>query len=54
MMIEEIQVSVEVPTPLKLRLDIYGKLNKKTQKEIVIEALDRYLPNFSVELKPED
>jgi len=49
--IEEIQVSVELPTKLKLRLDIYGKLEKKTQKEIIIEALEKFLPEYYVQLK---
>ena len=52
-MIEEIQVSVELPTKLKLRLDIYGKLERKTQKETIIAALESYLPEYYVQLKEE-
>jgi len=50
-MIEEIQISVELPTKLKLRLDIYGKLERKTQKEVITEALEKYLPEYYVQLK---
>jgi len=50
-MIEEIQVSVELPTKLKLRLDLYGKIEKKTQKETIIEALEGFLPKYYVHLK---
>jgi len=47
----EIQLNVEIPEALKLRLDIHGKIEKKSQKEIVKEALESYLPRYYVKLQ---
>jgi len=48
---EEIQISVELPAALKLRLDIHCKLTKKTQGEIVIAALDKDIPEYYIKLQ---
>jgi len=50
-MIEEIQVSVELKTEVKMRLDIYNKLNGTTQKEVISKLLDEFLPNYSIQVK---
>ena len=51
---EEIQISVELPTALKLKLDIYCKINNKTQKETVIEALEKHVPEYYIKLQEEN
>ena len=46
-----IQLNVEIEKELKLRLDIHGKVEKKTQLEMVTEALEGYLPKYFIKLQ---
>jgi hypothetical protein len=47
----EVQLNVEIPTELKKRMDIHRVFENKSQKEIVIEALDKYIPKYFVKLQ---
>ena len=47
----KIQVNVELEEEMKLRLDIHGKIEKKTQTEMVTEALEGYLPKYFIKLQ---
>lgn len=48
---ETFRQTVDIPTPIKLRLDIHSKLENKNLNEIVTEALDQYLPKYYVKLQ---
>jgi len=50
-MVDEVQLSVEVPSNLKLRLDLHCKIVGKTQKEVVTQALEQYIPEYVINPK---
>ena len=50
-MVDEVQLSVEVPSNLKLRLDLHCKIVGKTQKEVVTQALEQYIPEYVINSK---
>jgi len=47
----KIQVNVELEEEMKLRLDIHGKIEKKTQTEMITESLEGYLPKYFVKIQ---
>ena len=48
---ETFRQTVDIPTALKLRLDIHSKVENKQLNEIVEEALDQYLPKYYIKLQ---
>jgi len=47
----EFRLTVDIPTALKLRLDIHSKLEGRELKEITAEALEQYLPKYFVKIR---
>ncbi len=48
---KEFRLTVDIPTALKLRLDIHSKIEGKDLKEITAEALNKYIPKYSVKIQ---
>jgi len=44
----EKRLTVDIPEPLKLRLDLYAFYNKILLKDAVIKVLDENLPRYEV------
>ena len=44
----EKRLTVDIPEPLKLRLDLYSVYNKIMLKDAVIKILDENLPKYEV------
>ena len=44
----EKRLTVDIPEPLKLRLDLYAFYNKLLLKEAIIKILDETLPKYEV------
>jgi len=44
----EKRLTVDIPEPLKLRLDLYAFYNKILLKDAVIKILDETLPKYEV------
>jgi len=48
---EEFRLTVDIPTSIKLRLDIHSKLEGRDLKDITADALDQYLPKYYIKLQ---
>lgn len=47
----EVQLNVEISVELKRRMDMHKAITNTSQKQIVIAALEKYVPKYFVKVQ---